>query len=91
MGLSDVKGGATLEVSDILSFCKDLSRSSISGFPGDSRAHACSALLSCKHHHTPAAVPRPALWLFQSLGELTGLHPTSLVAGLGMCLDGAAR
>lgn len=38
-----------------------------------------SALLSYKHHHTPAASPR----LFRSPGELKGLHPTSLVAGLG--------
>lgn len=44
VGPLDAKGGATLEVNDILFFCKDLFRSSNGGFPRDSRAHACIAL-----------------------------------------------
>lgn len=72
----DATGGATLEVSDMLSLCEG------------SQETVSVHFLSCRHCHPPVLLQARSL-SFPKSGLLTGLHPPPRWLGRGMCPDRA--
>lgn len=96
----DAKGGATLEANDVLSLCKDLSRSSTCVFPGNNSVCACIALRPpvLQTLSPSGGSSRPCSLAFlksrvfgfsEVPGSLQGCVPPPWWLGWGLCLDSA--
>lgn len=87
----DAKGGATLDASDVLSLCKDLSRSSTSG--SQETVECALALLSDLLSADTVTLGRQLQALLfgfsDARGSLQGCIPPPWWRGWGLCLDSA--